>query len=162
MSRLRGYEKIILLAIAFLVTAIISFSFGVEKGKGLALRKTNLRIDVANAKNAAPPAHAEGAQESLTVFQRAIKEPTAIETGSKTNTEAPGEHAYTIQLASFSNKSSIDKETELLRKKGYDPMVIPKGKYTIICVGNFSDRETANKVLAEFKKRYKDSLVRRL
>ena len=155
LSRLRGYEKIILGVIVLLVTAIASFSLGVEKGRSLALRKTNLRIDVASSKNTGTAEATQG--PAVISISPAAKEPA----DSKTKEEA-SEHTYTIQLASFSNKTSIEKEAALLRKKGYNPLVIPKGKYTIICVGSFSDRETANKVLAEFKKRYKDSLIRRL
>ncbi|MFA4983912.1 MAG: SPOR domain-containing protein [Candidatus Omnitrophota bacterium] len=157
LSRLRGYEKIILGIIVLLVTAIASFSLGVEKGRSLALRKTNLRIDVASSKNTGTAEATQGPA----VISPAAKEPALTEADSKTK-EGTSEHTYTIQLASFSNKTSIEKEAALLRKKGYNPLVIPKGKYTIICVGSFSDRETANKVLAEFKKRYKDSLIRRL
>ena len=44
---------------------------------------------------------------------------------------------YTIQLASYKSKSFAQKEAELLKKKGFVPLVIPKGSYTILCVGKF-------------------------
>jgi len=149
LSRIKGHEKAILIAIAFLITATISFSLGVEKGKNLAAQRTNLRIDVASSKAVA------GSARQPELAQQ--KKPSEF---SGKAAEAP--QNYTIQLASFSSKTSAEKEVAFLRKKGYTPLVIPKGKYIMLCVGNFSDKETASKVLAEFKKRYSDCRVRRL
>jgi hypothetical protein len=144
--RIWGYEKVILIAIALLVTAIISFSIGVERGKNLAARRINLRIDVASNK-AAPG--------SATQLATASKQPVTL-TPQKSE-------SYAIQLATFGTKTLAQKEIELLRKKGYAPLVISKGKYIILYVGNFSNKELANKVLGEFKKRYSDCrIIRRL
>jgi len=145
LSRIWSYEKAILIAIALLITAIISFSLGVEKGKNLAVRRTNLRIDAASNK-AAPASPAQ------IVFT--TKEPELTQQKSE---------SYAIQLATFSTKTLAQKEIELLRKKGYAPLVIAKGKYIVLYVGNFSNKETANKVLGEFRKRYSDCrIIRRL
>ena len=135
-----SYEKVILITIAFLITAIVSFSVGVEKGKNITAQKNNLRINVAALKTAP-------------VSDSKQPAPTAQQ-----NLES-----YTIQLASFTNKILAQKEIELLRKKGYAPLLAVKGKYTVLYVGNFSDKETANKVLGEFKKRYSSCrIIRRL
>lgn len=44
---MRGYEKTIIIIIVFIITGIISFSLGVEKGKEIVNQKTNSRIDMA-------------------------------------------------------------------------------------------------------------------
>ena len=69
---------------------------------------------------------------------------------------------YTVQVASFQTRKYAQKEAEVLRKKGFSPLVLPKGKYSILCVGNFSSRETAKPLLSKLRQRYRDCFVRRL
>ncbi len=137
----RGYEKIILLVIAFLITGIASFSLGVEKGKRLVYQTTPVR---ANAEKASPPAETQ-------VQQMPVQKENALEN-------------YTVQLASYLTRDSARQEVEILKKKGFSPLILSKGKYTVLCVGNFSDKEKAKALLAEFEKqnRYKGCFIRRL
>lgn len=83
-----------------------------------------------------------------------IKEPAS--SGSPQN--------YTIQLASCRTKVSAQKEAELLRKSGFSPLILSKGSYIVVCVGNFSNQQAAKTLVSELKKRkrYQDCLVRRL
>ncbi len=131
---MRGYEKTILLIIAFLTIGIISFSLGVEKGKGQKIPVTK--------EIAAPPK----------IQQPAVKQEEAILQG------------YTIQIASYQARESARKEAELLKKKGLNPIILSKGKYSVLCVGSFSNREKAQALLLELEKnkRYKGCIIRRL
>lgn len=146
-----GYEKTILLIFTIIVTSIISFSLGVEKGKGIALSKFNSRVDVANISTA----------QLNQVSSKGI-----LPNAKQENVEAikPGYSLrnYTIQLASFQTKKYAQKEAELLRKKGYSPLILPKGSYIVLCVGNFSKKEAAQSLLSELKKYYQSCYVRRL
>ncbi|MFH1129069.1 MAG: hypothetical protein V1699_06660, partial [Candidatus Omnitrophota bacterium] len=47
LSYIKGYEKIILVIIVFIITGVVSFSFGVEKGKSIASSRINARLDMA-------------------------------------------------------------------------------------------------------------------
>jgi hypothetical protein len=76
--------------------------------------------------------------------------------------EAPQKQNYIIQLASYKTRMHAQKEVELLKKRGLSPLVLSKGSYTVLCVGNLSNRETAQSLLSELKKRYKDCYIRRL
>jgi hypothetical protein len=143
-SRMRGYEKTVLLIFAFALTAIVSFSLGVKKGE----RFTSA---------AQPPFRA---QATVTVIPQPAKTDAAV--GLPGKNTAAGQ--YTIQLASYKSRSSAQGEMENLKKKGLLATVVPKGQYVILCLGSFNDKETAKSQLTELTKlgRYKGCFIRRL
>lgn len=147
--RIRGYEKLILIIFGFAVTGIISFSLGVEKGKNTIVTKINSRLDVAQKKVKPLP------------VQNTKITPT-IKLSQALNTPTVRIRYYTIQLASYGSELPAKKEAETLKKKGFLPAVLPKGKHMIICVGNFVNQQTAQPLLAQLRKRYKDCFIRRL
>ena len=70
---------------------------------------------------------------------------------------------FTIQVASFKLKKSAQIEADRLIKSGIeDAFVLPKGSYSIVCVGKFSLMAEAKRFSNRLKKRYNDCLVRRL
>jgi cell division septation protein DedD len=72
--------------------------------------------------------------------------------------------SYTIQLASYMNTKDAQAAAQSLRKKGFTAVILTKGKYSVLCVGRFSNKEKAQALLSEFRKNssYKDSFIRRL
>lgn len=142
----RSYEKVILLFICFMVTGIISFSLGVEKGKHLTISQGNLQLEATNLKMGS-----QNMNQTIVLKELAPK----IDKNS-----AP--QNYTVQLASYRSKSYAEKEAEQLKKKGFKALVISKGSYSIVCVGNFANKEMARPLLSELKKAYRDSFIRRL
>jgi cell division septation protein DedD len=154
LSAIRGYEKILLLIICFFVTAVISYSIGVEKGKRVSVAKS---VSVQQV-----PAVVQEPAPKVTVpvpVTQTEQEPIIVPAGSKEIVKHGG---YTIQLASYKTKASADKEAQLLKKKGYSPLVLSKGDYVVLCVGNFTTKETAKPMLAQLGKRYKGCYLRRL
>lgn len=143
-----NYEKTILIIISFVITGIISFSLGVERGKKLMVLRNNSRLDVASS------------------VYTPVPEPTPRQTSSeekyKSATEDFVSPSYTIQLASYKTKTYAQKQAEILKKKGLLPLVLSKGNYTVLCVGRFSSKETARPLLSELKKQYRDCYLRRL
>lgn len=144
---IRNYEKIILFIICFIISGIISFSLGVEKGK----------------KYTAPPVKQEKIITTPLVSEitpRNIKENTAL----KENIVPKEEKAdtYTIQIASFKNKESAQKEVQALKKSGWTTLVLHRGNYNVVCVGNFENKEKAENLLTEIRKKYQDGFIRRL
>ncbi|MBM3246815.1 MAG: SPOR domain-containing protein [Candidatus Omnitrophica bacterium] len=139
LAHIWGYEKIILIIIGLVITGVIAFSLGIEKGKRL------VRTQI----NAVPK----------------IQVQPKIENQEATQPVAPAEssqNAYTIQLASYQSKAAAQKEAEGLKRKGLAAVILPKGKYTVVCVGSFNDKERARPLLTELKKRYQDCFIRRL
>ena len=49
---------------------------------------------------------------------------------------------------------------EDLGKKGFETIVMQKGKYAILCVGKFNQMNEAKATIAKLKSKYKDCLVR--
>ncbi len=72
------------------------------------------------------------------------------------------EDIYTVQVASFLREEHAQKEAMDLRKLGLPSLIVPKGSYSIVCVGQFSRKEDASLHMNNLKKKYKDCLVRRL
>lgn len=146
-GRIRNYEKKILITIAFVITGIVSFSLGVEKGKRTQLSKATFHMDMARKSEPAPEVNKQTYQTPA---------PAAD------NKQIKNLHNYTVQVASFKNRSLAEKETERLKKMGYEPLLFPKGNFVIVCVGNFNDKKIAQNMQSKLKKRYGDCIIRRL
>jgi len=160
LKKLFSYERTIIFIIIFLVINIVSFSLGVEKGKRLVkisnpptqkIMDVNLRKQISpnNLNNNAITSPIEK-EEAKTIQQEEPKDKIAPITN------------YTIQIASFSNKTHVQKELGALKNKGYSVFTLAKGNMTIICVGKFKDKEKAKNLAGQLKKKYRDCLVRRL
>lgn len=166
LKKIFSYEKIIITIIIFIVINIVSFSLGVEKGRRLArisnqpsqestkviknqtLQNNMLQIEVANKDNQ----YASSVTKPQEI--KIIKEESQSQITQKNN--------YTIQVASLSDKTYIQKELIALKNKGYSAFAVSKGKMSIICVGKFQDKEKAKKIASHLQKKYRDCLVRRL
>ena len=156
-KRMRDYEKIILMIIGITLTAIISFSLGVEKGKKIASLNTNSRFDL-------------GMQTQQPLPKQAVKQPApvilqpqlSIKNNSTDKQEVAEKNLFTIQLASYKTKSHAEKEAQALKKKGLSPLILTKGSYIVLCVGSFSNKETAQSLLTQLEKRYNGCRLRRL
>ena len=114
--RIRGYEKLMLLIMGLVLTSIIFFSLGVEKGKRIGWVKNN----------------------------------TSDQAG------------YTIQVATFKNKQLALREVQSLLKEGLTPMAFAKGGYIVLCVGKFSNQESAQPLLIQLQRTYAGCRIRRL
>ncbi len=150
---IRGYEKIILVVMGSIVIAVVSFSLGVEKGKHIALQASAAKFDLASN----IPAAGQKQEVRITKNKPIITNPVQVQGISAGKSEN-----YTIQLASFQNKSLAQKEAGALKKTGLAPLVISKGSYSVLCVGSFNSKETARALLSQLKKKYQDSFIRRL
>lgn len=175
---LRAYEKTIFLIIAFSLTAIASFTLGVEKGKKISALRSAATFDLAALKpkeEVIAPTVLINKQEYTTTSQTLkntpivnaalINQPPLIQSVSNKKIDlarSQGNQKYTIQIASYSSKSQAQKEMQALKKKGLNPIIISKGKYSIICLGSYTDKKNAESMLVQLKKRYQDCIIRRL
>ncbi len=69
---------------------------------------------------------------------------------------------YTIQIAAFKNRESAAREVQLLSRKGLTPLAFTKGNYIILCVGKFSNQESAQPLLTVLQRTYAGCRIRRL
>jgi len=150
-SYISKYEKAILIIIGFVITGIASFSLGVEKGKNFILLKTDSHLDIAVLPK---PSSTVSTPKQITKDQQyQSKEKDELKEYIQN---------YTIQVASFLKRVNARKEADTLKRKGLSPLVLSKGKFSIVCVGNFSKRKEAESLLPKLRKRYQDCLIRRL
>ena len=70
--------------------------------------------------------------------------------------------SYTIQVAAFKNKQLAVREVQSLLKRGLTPLAFAKGNYIILCVGKFSNQESAQPLLTQLQKTYAGCRIRRL
>lgn len=160
---IRGYQKLILKAIAFIFISLLAYSRGVETGKrqaanlagGLMHRAPAVEITKEPAVSGVTPADAGvPISASADVPLRPLQaEAVKLE---------PGKNNYTIQVASISRNKNVKSELASLRNKGYTAFSLVKGKYTVICVGKFEEKEDAKVKLQKLKTRYPDCQIRRL
>jgi len=147
---IRNYERTILIIIGFIITGVISFSLGIEKGKRTAMLNTNAHLDLATKIQLPAP---------IVTPNRYPVEKQEMTKQPETKTYLQN---YTIQVASYQTQKYAQKEAEVLKQRGIAPLVLSKGSYSVICVGNFSNKETAKSLLSELKKQYRDCFIRRL
>ncbi|MDD5097915.1 MAG: SPOR domain-containing protein [Candidatus Omnitrophica bacterium] len=69
---------------------------------------------------------------------------------------------YTIQIAAFKNRELAAREVQLLSRKGLTPLAFAKGNYIILCVGKFSNQESAQPLLTVLQRTYAGCRIRRL
>ncbi len=169
----RRYQKVIINIVAVIFISLASYSLGVEKGKKTALvtavelsaPHVNTQINL----NAITPADSSGARaSSVKESGNRVKVNARVDTQANTeeNKEKDKEKTrinnFTIQVASISQNKNVSKELAQLKNKGYSAFSMPKGKYTVICVGEFSVKEDAHNAFLKLKSSYPDCQLRRL
>ncbi len=161
-------ENIIILAIAFVMATVLSFSLGVERGKGMVNSQGNTMksLPVGKVENSrreaifrkATPAEQRPMVTEVTVVDRG----TAL-VAAKVIDPQPTDmrSSFTVQVASYKQQKYAEKEAATLKRIGHEIFVMSKGNYSIVCVGKFSTPRDAQKLLSQMRNKYKDCLVRR-
>lgn len=83
-------------------------------------------------------------------------------TGSDTLPEKKVDNNYTVQVASYANAQDAQQAVTDLKRRGIEATFMPKGKYTILCIGQFSEKPEAEKASRKLKRQFKDCLIRSL
>ena len=160
-SKVRTHEKTVLLCMGFLITALLSFSLGVQRGKNLAALDAVSRFDIAS-KDATPAAQPQ--KQGSKFIKETNQSP--ITPSAEVTTQAPAFKElllnYTIQVASYQSRTEAQRVADALRKKGVATLTLGKGKYTALCIGNFSNKNKAEATLTQLRKKYRDCFIRRL
>jgi hypothetical protein len=159
-SRNAPLEGKIILIISCVIIAIVAFSLGIEKGKRInapievkidnVSRKDFVRKDIILDK--------PNLMKSASVNENNIAKVNIV------SQARPSAGNYTIQIASFAEQDNAAREVERFAKKGYKTFTINKGKFTLLCLGNFSSMEEArgSQELKSVKQIIKDYYIRKL
>lgn len=171
-------ETCVFLIVFMIIAMIFSFSIGVERGKRIVRKrsfppkaealasKADLSQGLASENIVLTKASVAG-NVSVPILET-VPEPSdsaradAGQNLEKDNVPTDIKGVYTIQVASYKKDSFAQEEAVKLRKKGYETLVLLKGKYSIVCVGKFSHKEEAVKMSNKLKTNYKDCLIRSL
>lgn len=181
-------ENIIVLCILCMMSLIVFFSFGVEKGKrmGSVLMTKGIQKPLAvGSPITAAAAPGQEKKEDITVGapgRKAVNSQPAFRITPPSSTMAADSSLsqaqdqgsefspllqdagknFTIQVASFKREENARKEAMRLKERGYDIFVLPSGSHSVVCVGNFVRQDEAKQFLNKLKNKYNDCLVRRL
>lgn len=156
-ERIRNHEKTLLIIISVSLTAIISFSLGVEKGRRLALSNNNSGFDI-GMRSREVLDNSPGKQEPVASFLP----DTNVKNQPVQKKERQDKGIFAIQLASYKTKSYAEKEAIVLKKRGLNPIILTKGNYAVLYVGGFTNKETAQSIVTQLEKRYTGCRIRRL
>jgi len=155
------YENLVFLTIIFIMTLVLSFSLGVEHGKGWTARadstmgEPEILVEIPEStQEPAPPQQKEGPQQKE-VPSKPVSAPAKAPTPDR---------GYTIQLITFNSKDSAQEELDELKENGYEPFLNARGDYFEICVGQYPDTKSAKPLLAKFResKSYHDAFLKNL
>jgi cell division septation protein DedD len=186
LSYIRAYEKTLLVIIGFIITGIVAFSFGVEKGRHAQVPSVIKQPRQPAQSQAAPAARpqpvpvvqlqrqppaarqapypTQAVQPYVTPAARPQAAPAARPQAAPV-VRAPAQDSvggYTIQLASFQSKEYAVQEADALRKRGLSPVLFSQGSYTVLCVGKFNSKDAAQSLFSELKTQYRGCYIRRL
>ena len=163
-------ESLVIFSILGIMVALFAFSLGVERGKHLAAQ--SLDEGVSTAWNV-------GAR---TASQRAVLAPAVVasvaarppgNTGllssigkrrispSHVNTTAGVGGRFTLQLATYGNEQYARQDALIFKAKNFQSFLIKSGKYWLLCIGNFTNKENATAYLRKLPGQYRGSQVRR-
>lgn len=133
------YENIIFLVMGLIISCVIFFSLGVEKG-----RQDIARVNIKDKK-----------EEELVDFSR------NIEAGEqKTEDREVRREGYVIQLAAFKTQESAEREQGSLKESGYDACIKKSGDYYQLYVGRIDSMEKAQNLQRRLKEKYKDCYIK--
>jgi len=151
-----AYDALIVFIIATLMVNLSFFVFGIERGKYLA------KINSAKQAVTATPAKRQPQPDRAMIPAASIKiEPPKIEQKNPAPEEREtAEAGYAIQLVTYSSNGYANKEVERLKEDGVSGFVQKIGNYYVVYSDIYNDKITAQQKLEDFKKRYKDCLVR--
>jgi hypothetical protein len=165
-------ESLVIFTILGIMVALFSFSLGVERGKHLAAQALDERVSAAwnvGARTIAPVAAVaavpleRGVNEQapginhgyLSLNIRKTVPVHLINPSMGTGTR------FTLQAATYGNEEYARQDALVLKAKGFQSFLIKSGKYWMLCVGSFSNKESATALLRRLPGQYRSSQVRR-
>lgn len=171
-----SHQSVIILVICVLMSLVVSFTLGVEKGKLIAkntfeAQKSVLALAPADRATTANPAAAQQklalSQETAVLEAKVALSAVAPDKTEETalaakNKEGAPQNAYAIQIASVKSVSAAKQLTESLVKKGMPSFTRTSGKYTIVLAGNFPKKEDAKISLKELQKTFADCFIKKI
>ena len=151
-------DQAIGLTLVLLVIYVLTFSWGVEKGKKAShgsqvIRSVSTEVLSPEASQSVvasvpktPPMVAmidESVAKEVPITVADLPQPVAK--------VARPDGKYTIQHVTYITQAAADREIQKLSQKGYSSFVIPSGKHLQVCIAAFQSRQEASKILKQLR-----------
>lgn len=145
------------LTLVLLVFYVLTFSWGVEKGKRAShesqvIRQVTVAVPSQEVSQAVPAADVK--TFSATLNDEAVPKEvpiTVAELPKPVAKVAKPDGKYTIQHVTYITRSAADREIQKLAKKGYSSFVIPSGKHLQVCIAAFQTQQDASQLLKQLR-----------
>lgn len=151
-----SHESLILGVILLIMVMLLCFTFGVERGKRIGAIKASARRDAKNIE--------EGEVAPMTMPMR--EEPMREEEGISVNQEVVPlvQEVYAIQLITYKHEEYVNKELAKLKRNGFEPFVVRSGRFFVVNIGPYKNKDEALTILKEFKRQapYRSAFLRKL
>jgi len=149
-------DQTIGLTLALLVIYVLTFSWGVEKGKKSSHENQGVRpVAVeALAPEVSQPVVASVAKAPLIMIDESVPKEVPITVAELPKPVAKvtkPDGKFTIQHVTYITQSAADREIQKLAQKGYSSFVIPSGKHLQVCIAAFQSRQDASKILKQLR-----------
>jgi len=139
-------ENLLLFSIGVILSLVIAFSLGVEKGR-----------DIASTATKQTPV------KQVAAFRSAVVEVSAAKQAPAINTEIQiDRQSYIIQAITYVKPELAMKEIKSLKNKGYQSYMAKSGKFYIVYVGLYCSEDEAQNRLKDLKQTYKDSFIKKV
>ena len=149
-------ESLVIFAILGIMVALFAFSLGVERGKVVAAQALDERVSAAWNVGARTMAVAVPAVPAAASVQSSF----AVQKPATVHGSIPG-NRYTLQAATYGKEEFARQDALILKAKGVPSFLIKSGKYWLLCIGNFNNKESALAMLRKLPSQYRSSQVRR-
>lgn len=178
-------DKLILALMGILVIFVLTYSFGVERGKRAMEKRIEPLLlkgsDTILGDQTSAQAPANGQTETVLIVNEGKAAPTSSSLMAEPRTasvevqvstpkiqstlpvpDLSRKAKYTIQLVTYKDEQQAAKEIERLQAKGFEGFVIPSGPYFQVCAHYAETKSKAQSFLNEFLRegRYPDAYVR--
>jgi len=153
-------ESLVIFAILGIMVALFSFSLGVERGKVVAAQALDERVSAAWNVGARTMAVPVAASIAVPVAAAPLQRVFVGQKAGSYHGSLPGVR-YTLQAATYGKEEFARQDALLLKAKGYQSFLIKNGKYWLLCIGNFNNKESAASFLRKLPGQYRSSQVRR-
>jgi len=139
-------DHLSVLGISALVLYVLVFSFGVEKGKQIALRELEAkRTEAAALQESLVEAVRDTAPSMPLKETPAVDPPPSPKVAEVTPSSRVGR--YTIQVITFTSQLRAEEEVKKFQEKGYPSFIIPGGRFFQVCVDRFENLTEARQKL---------------
>lgn len=153
------FDQLLGASLVFMVFFVLTFAWGVERGKAVSSRDFALTSKAPIAETRPVPEVVPVPAVQPPVAVPVLAQATTIEVSMdpiQSSTALPHEEVaaevadvsasakYTIAHMTYAKKEQAAKEIERIKSKGYESFVVASGRYYQLCVSGFASRQAAN------------------